>query len=79
LNRAVLSRLQYRERESCRDGAQIHARLRAIYDADRRLVPCAVTGRALAAAALAYSLEKTDPLLVYRTFKARIRAAAREK
>ena len=43
------------------------------------LVPCAVTGRALAAAALAYSLEKTDPLLVYRTFKARIRAAAREK
>ena len=67
------------QRESCRDGAQIHARLRAIYDADRRLVPCAVTGRALAAAALAYSLEKTDPLLVYRTFKARIRAAAREK
>jgi hypothetical protein len=49
--------------------------LRAIYDADRRLVPCAVTGRALAAAALAYSLEKTDPLLVCRTFRARIRAA----
>jgi len=42
-------------------------------------VPCAVTGRALAAAALAYSLEKSDPLLVYRTFKARIRAAAQEK
>ena len=54
---------------------------RAIYDAERQmvrflardeshLVPCAVTGRALAAAALAYSLEKSDPLLVYRTFKA---------
>ena len=63
---------------------------RAMYDAGRqivrflardesRLVPCAVTGRALAAAALAHSLEKTDPLLVYRTFKARIRAAAQEK
>jgi hypothetical protein len=63
---------------------------RAIYDADRqmvrllardesRLVPCAVTGRALAAAALAHSLENTDPLVVYRTFKARIRAAAQEK
>ena len=63
---------------------------RAIYDAERqmvrflardesRLVPCAVTGRALAAAALANSVEKSDPLLVYRTFKAVIRAAAQEK
>ena len=63
---------------------------RAIYDAERqmvrflardesRLVPCAVTGRALAAAALAHSLEKSEPLLVYRTFKAVIRAAAQEK
>jgi hypothetical protein len=62
---------------------------RAIYDAERqmvrflardesRLVPCAITGRALAAA-LAHSLEKSDPLLVYRTFKAGIRAAAQEK
>ena len=42
------------------------------------MVSCVVTGRALAAAALAYSLEKTDPLLVHRTFRARIRAA-REK
>jgi Protein of unknown function (DUF1488) len=46
---------------------------------ESRLVPCAVTGRALAAVALAHSLEKSDPLLVYRTFKARIRAAAQEK
>jgi hypothetical protein len=63
---------------------------RAIYDAERqmvrflardesRLVPCAVTGRALAAAALAHSLEISDPLLVYRMFKGRIRAAAQEK
>jgi hypothetical protein len=63
---------------------------RAIYDAGRqmvlflardenRLVPCAVTGRALAAAALAHSLEKSDPILVYRAFKAGIRAAAQEK
>ena len=63
---------------------------RAIYDAERQmvrflardeshLVPCAVTGRALAAAALAHSLEKSEPLLVYRTFKAVIRAAAQEK
>jgi hypothetical protein len=62
----------------------------AIYDAERqmvrflardesRAVPCAVTGRALAAAALAHSLEKSDPLLVYRTFKAGIRAAAQKK
>jgi hypothetical protein len=33
----------------------------------------------LAAAALTHSLEKADPLLVYRTSKARIRAAAQEK
>jgi hypothetical protein len=62
----------------------------AIYAADRQmvrflprdeglLVPCAVTGRALAAVAPSHSLEKTDPLLVYRTFKARNRAAAQEK
>jgi hypothetical protein len=38
-----------------------------------------MTGRALAAAALTHSLEKSDPLLVYRTFKAGIRAAAQEK
>jgi hypothetical protein len=63
---------------------------RAIYDAggqivrffardECRLVPYAVTGRALAAAALSHSLEKSDPLLVYRTFKAAIRPAAQEK
>ena len=38
-----------------------------------------VTIVALAVAALAHSLEKSDPLLVYRTFKARIRTAAQEK
>jgi hypothetical protein len=46
---------------------------------ESRLVPCPITGRALAAAALAHSLEKSDPILVYRTFKARIREAAQEK
>jgi hypothetical protein len=86
-NRIVLK--QFAGRESCTDAAQIHAGPRRIRCGlpngalsardESRLVRCAVTGRALAAAAIAYSLEETDPLLVYRTFKARIRAAAHEK
>jgi hypothetical protein len=63
---------------------------RAVYDPDRRmvlflarddnmLVRCAVTGRALAAAATLHSLDKDKPLVVYRALKVRIQAIAREK
>jgi len=63
---------------------------RALYDADRRmvrflarddslLVHCAVTARALAAAALTQSLDSDVPLLVYRALKTRIQAVTREK
>ena len=62
----------------------------AVYDPDRRmvlflarddnmLVRCAVTRRALAAAATLHSLDKDKPLVVYRSLKVRIRAIAREK
>ena len=36
-------------------------------------------GKGIGRGGLTHSLEKADPLLVYWTFKARIRAAAQEK
>ena len=63
---------------------------RAVYDPERRmvrflardenlLVRCAVTRRALAAAAILYSLERDEPLVLYRALRARIQAIAKEK
>ena len=63
---------------------------RAVYDPERRmvrflardeslLVRCAVTRRALAAVAALHSLDRDEPLVVYRALKARIQAIAQEK